>query len=333
MQQIGVVAIGRNEGNRLKECLLSVLGEGITIVYVDSGSTDGSLALAHSLGVHVVELDLSIPFTAARARNAGFEHLLQVNPSIEFVQFVDGDCRVVQGWLQRAADELLAQPDVVVVCGRRREEFPQNSIYNRLCDIEWDTPVGEAKACGGDAMMRVNALKQTSGFNPTLIAGEEPELCVRLRQGGGKISRINAEMTLHDAQITRFAQWWKRSLRGGHAYAEGSWLHRGTPERHWVKESRSIWFWGLLLPLVAIATAPLTFGLSILLLLMAYALLGYRVYKNALHRGLKSEDAFLYSLFCVLGKFPQVQGQIQFHISRLLKRQRTLVEYKSATSY
>jgi glycosyltransferase involved in cell wall biosynthesis len=333
VQQIGVVAIGRNEGNRLKECLLSVLGEGITVVYVDSGSTDGSVALGRSLGVHVVELDLSIPFTAARARNAGFEYLLQIEPNIEFVQFVDGDCRVVPGWLQRAASEMVAHSDVVVVCGRRREEFPDNSIYNRLCDIEWDTPVGEAKACGGDAMMRVSALKQTCGFNPTLIAGEEPELCVRLRQGGGKILRINAEMTLHDAQITRFAQWWKRSLRGGHAYAEGSWLHRGTPERHWVKESRSIWFWGLLLPLVAIATAPLTFGLSILLVLTAYALLGYRVYKNALHRKLKSEDAFLYSLFCVLGKFPQVQGQIQFHISRLLKRQRTLVEYKSATSY
>lgn len=197
VQQIGVVAIGRNEGNRLKECLLSVLGEGITVVYVDSGSTDGSVALARSLNVHVVELDLSIGFTAARARNAGFEHLLQVNPSIEFVQFVDGDCRVVQGWLQRAANEMVAHPEVVVVCGRRREEFPQNSIYNRLCDIEWDTPVGEAKACGGDAMMRVSALKQVGGFNPSLIAGEEPELCVRLRQNGGKIMRINAEMTCH----------------------------------------------------------------------------------------------------------------------------------------
>jgi glycosyltransferase involved in cell wall biosynthesis len=329
VQQIGVVAIGRNEGNRLKECLLSVLGEGITVVYVDSGSTDGSVALGRSLGVHVVELDLSIPFTAARARNAGFEHLLQVQPNTEFVQFVDGDCRVVEGWLQRAANEMVAHPDVVVVCGRRREEFPNNSIYNRLCDIEWDTPVGEAKACGGDAMMRVNALKQVGRFNPTLIAGEEPELCVRLRQGGGKIIRINAEMTCHDAQITRFGQWWKRSLRAGHAYAEGSWLHGRTPDRHWVKESRSIWFWGLLLPLLAVATAPLTFGISILLLLLIYTFLGYKIYQNIKQRGFKSSDASLYALFCVLGKLPQTQGQILFHISRLLKRQQTLVEYKS----
>ncbi len=331
MYQIGVVVIGRNEGSRLHKCLLSVLGEGITIVYVDSGSTDGSVKLAGSLGVHVVDLDLSIPFTAARARNAGFEYLLLVEPSTEFVQFVDGDCQVTEGWLERAAHELIVQPDVVVVCGRRREEFPNNSIYNRLCDLEWDTPVGEAKACGGDAMIRVSALKQVKGFNPNMIAGEEPELCVRLRQAGGRILRIDAEMTLHDAQITRFGQWWRRSLRGGHAYAEGSWLHGHSPEQHWVKESRSIWLWGLLLPLLAIATAWLTSGLSILLLLMGYAVLGYKVYQNTLQRGFKSEDALLYSLSCMLSKFPQVQGQIQFHISRLLKRQRTLVEYKSLT--
>ncbi|GAX37572.1 glycosyltransferase [Nodularia sp. NIES-3585] len=332
MQQIGVVVIGRNEGNRLNQCLLSVIGEDRKIVYVDSGSTDGSVALACSLDVYVVELDLSIPFTAARARNAGWEYLLQVEPNIEFIQFVDGDCRVVEGWWEAAVNELLTQSDLVVVCGRRREEFPADSIYNRLCDIEWDTPVGEAKACGGDSMMRVSALKQVGGFNPSLIAGEEPELCVRLRQAGGKIHRINAEMTLHDAQITRWSQWWKRSQRGGYAYAEGSWLHGSSPERHWVKESRRIWFWGLLLPLLAVASAWSTWGLSIFFLFMAYSFLAYRVYRNTLLRGFNSEDAILYSLFCILDKFPQLQGQIQFHISRLFKQERTILEYKNLTS-
>ncbi|MBH8553914.1 glycosyltransferase [Nostocaceae cyanobacterium CENA357] len=332
MQPVGIVVIGRNEGDRLHDCLISVISESVTVVYVDSGSTDGSLALAQSLGVHVVKLDLSIPFTAARARNVGFEYLLQVKSNIEFIQFVDGDCRVVEGWLEVAVGELLAQPEVVVVCGRRREEFPTYSIYNRLCDIEWDTPLGEAKACGGDSMMRVSALKKVGVFNPTLIAGEEPELCVRLRQAGGKVLRIDAEMTLHDAQITHISQWWKRSQRAGHAYAEGSWLHGYSPERHWVKESRSIWLWGLLVPVLAIASAWLTSGLSIVFLVMIYILLVYRIYQSTLQRGLKSKDTFLYSLFCVMGKLPQAQGQIQFHISRLLKKQRTLVEYKKVTS-
>jgi GT2 family glycosyltransferase len=330
MNSIGVVVIGRNEGKRLKECLLSVIGESKTVVYVDSGSTDGSVELGLGLGVNVVELDLSIPFTAARARNAGFEYLLQMEREVEFVQFVDGDCLVVKGWFEKATNILNAKPDVVVVCGRRREEFPANSIYNRLCNIEWNTPVGEAKACGGDAMMRVSALKQVGGFNPTLIAGEEPELCVRLRQAGGKIMRIDAEMTLHDAQIMHFKQWWKRSIRNGHAYAEGAWLHGQPPEKHWVRESRRIWNWALILPLLAIASAWITKGISIIGLLLAYSLLFSRVYKYVKTLETTTKDALLYSLFCVLDKFPGLIGQIQFHLSRLLGKKRTIVEYKSA---
>lgn len=330
MNSTGVVVIGRNEGNRLKQCLLSVLKKVKTVVYVDSGSTDGSVELASSLGASVVKLDLSIPFTAARARNAGFEYLLQIEPHVEFVQFVDGDCLVVDGWLEKAAEILNTKPKCLVVCGRRREQFPANSIYNRLCNIEWDTPLGEARACGGDAMMRVSVVKQVGGFNPTLIAGEEPELCVRLRQTGGKILRIDAEMTLHDAQIMHFRQWWKRSVRNGHAYAEGAWLHGQPPEKHWVKESRRIWFWGLILPFLAVASLWLTGMISIILLFAAYAILFFRVYKYAKTREISDSDALVYGLFCILDKFPQLIGQIQFHLSRLLRIKSTIVEYKGA---
>ena len=329
LKQVGLVAIGRNEGQRLRQCLLSVIGKVACVVYVDSGSTDGSIELARSLGVEVVELDLSTPFTAARARNAGFAHLLQTDAQIEFVQFIDSDCEVVEGWLDYAQSELEAQPNVAVVCGRRRERFPEQSIYNQLCDIEWNTPVGETKACGGDSMMRVEAFQQAGGFNSTLIAGEEPELCVRLRQKGWKILRLDAEMTRHDAQMTRFGQWWKRTLRAGHAYAEGAWLHGREPERHWVKESRSIWFWGLILPLLVLGMAWPTKGLSILLL-GGYPLVAYRISRYMQQQEIKSKDAWAYGLFCMLGKFPQVQGQLQFHLGRLLGRRQALVEYKTA---
>lgn len=328
LQQVGVVIIGRNEGQRLKQCLLSVLETIPHIVYVDSGSTDGSVEMAKSFNVDVVDLDLSIPFTAARARNEGFHHLLTLNKQIKFVQFVDGDCEIVEGWINRAQQELNVQPQLAVVCGRRRERFPERSIYNKLCDIEWNTPIGEAKMCGGDAMVRVEAFKQVNGFNPNLIAGEEPELCVRLRQKGWKIFRIDCEMTWHDAQMTHFSQWWKRSLRAGHAYAEGSWLHGRSAEHHWVKESRSIWLWGLLLPLLSLGTAWSTSGLS-LLLLAAYPIIIYRSYYHTLQQNFNTQDAVFYALSCVLGKFPGVQGQIQFHFNRLLGKRRQLVEYKS----
>jgi Glycosyl transferase family 2 len=331
VSQIGLVAIGRNEGERLRQCLQSAVGKANHLVYVDSGSTDGSVTMARSLGVDVVPLDLSISFTAARARNAGLARLLELNPSVDYVQFVDGDCEIVETWLAIAQQTLDAQPEVVAVCGRRRERFPDASIYNRLCDIEWDTPIGEAKACGGDAMMRVSALQAAGGYNPTLIAGEEPELCVRLRQQGGKIFRLDAEMTLHDAQMTSFGQWWKRSIRNGHAFAEGAYLHGAPPELHWAKESRSISTWGLVVPTVSVLAAVPTFGLS-LLTFAAYPLMAYRAYQYAARSGRSTSEAALFGTFCTLGKFPQAQGWLRFYWGKWFKRPSQLIEYSSAAT-
>src|SRR5262245_15725439 len=92
MSQLGIVTIGRNEGERLRRCLNSLVRHGLPIVYVDSNSNDGSVELARSLGVEVVELDTSRPIGASRARNEGFERLCQIHPDLRFVQFVDGDC-------------------------------------------------------------------------------------------------------------------------------------------------------------------------------------------------------------------------------------------------
>src|SRR6476661_3641199 len=249
MADLGVIAIGRNEGERLRRCLTSVVGRpGCVVVYIDSNSTDGSVAMAREMGAEVVELDMSIPFSAARARNEGFERLTRVAPDVTFVQFIDGDCEVVAGWTDTARAALEARPELAVVCGRRRERHPDKSIYNKLADIEWNTPVGDAKACGGDAMMRAEAFRQVGGYNPAVIAGEEPEMCVRLRAKGWKIARLDAEMTSHDADMTRFGQFWKRMVRGGHAYAEGAWMYGRPPERHWVKETRGIVVWGIAIP-------------------------------------------------------------------------------------
>jgi len=301
------------------------------MVYVDSGSTDGSVEMARSLGVEVVELNLSIPFTAARARNAGLARLIELEPYIQYVQFVDGDCEIASTWLSHAQQVLDAHPEVVVVCGRRRERFPTASIYNRLCDIEWDTPIGDARACGGDALMRVSALQAVGGYNPNLIAGEEPEMCVRLRQNGGRVLRIDCEMTLHDAQMTRFEQWWKRSVRAGHAFAEGAWLHGAPPEKHWIKETRSIQLWGIGVPLFILSTAWVTKGLS-LLLLAGYGLMAYRVYQYARQSNYSKSDARLFALSCTLAKFPQAQGLLRFYWGKLFKKPSRLIEYNAAGS-
>jgi len=321
---IGVVVIGRNEGLRLERCLRSLAHGADRVVYVDSGSTDGSVQMAQAQGVEVLALDMSRPFTAARARNEGFTRLQRLLPSMRYVQFVDGDCEVDAAWLGNAQAFLGARPDVAVVCGRRRERFPQRSVYNLLCDLEWDTPIGEAKACGGDALMRVDAFTQVSGFRPDLIAGEEPELCVRLRAKGWKIWRLAAEMTLHDAAMTRFSQWWRRSLRAGHAYAEGAFLHGRAPERHWLRESRRAWLWGLGIPL-AIVFASGLLGVWALLLFLIYPLQAVRLARRA---GKPTRERWLQAVFLVLGKFPEMLGQVKFLMNRFSAGKAVLIEYK-----
>ena len=200
-RRVGAVAIGRNEGARLERCLASLAPMACPLVYVDSGSSDDSVARARTAGAEVVELDLAEPFTAARARNAGLARILDRGNCTGFVQFVDGDCEVRDGWIAWALAAMEAEPDLAVVCGRRRERHPEASVWNLLCDCEWNTPVGEAAACGGDALVRVAALREVGGYDAALIAGEEPEMCLRLSRRGWRVRRLDAEMTLHDAAM------------------------------------------------------------------------------------------------------------------------------------
>jgi glycosyltransferase involved in cell wall biosynthesis len=324
---LGIVAIGRNEGERLQQCLKSAVGRATKVVYVDSGSSDGSVAFARSLGVEVVELDRSIPFTAGRARNAGIDRLQESAPFIRFVQVVDGDCEIVVGWLEDAAHVLRSQPRVAVVCGRRRERYPNASIYNRLCDMEWNTPVGEALSCGGDAMFRLEAFAHVHGYDASVIAGEEPELCLRLRRAGWIVQRIDRDMTLHDANVSRFSQWWRRMVRSGHAYAEGRAMH--GKHGHCVREVRSILEWALVIPLLALGLAWLTWGTS-LLFLGAYGLLWWRVRNHRVSQGDSSSDASLYANACVIGKFAQLEGMVRYWWNRFSGRRARIIEYKAS---
>ncbi len=321
---VAVVVIGRNEGERLTRCLRSVVGSAQTIVYVDSGSTDGSVAMAKAMGVSTVELDMSRPFTAARGRNFGYAEVLRLDPLAEFVQFVDGDTEVAPTWMDEALAFLLENNRVGAVFGRRRERNPEQSMYNRLCDIEWNVPIGVVRYCGGDVMIRRGAFDEVLGYDDTLIAGEEPDLSVRLRHKHWAIHRIDAEMTTHDAAITKFGQWWRRTVRSGYAFAQGAYRYGAPPEYHWVRESWRAVIWGMLLPAVTVFCSAV-FSIDFLWLLAAYPL---QVIRLIVIRDGTMANRVVSAVFYTLARFPEAVGLIRFHADRLLGRTSSLIEYK-----
>ncbi len=284
---LGFVTIGRNEGDRLKRCIAS-LSSNAPVVYVDSGSTDGSPEWVKAAGTEVVQLDMRSEFTAARARNEGLRRLLEVAPNITYVQFVDGDCELV------------------------------------VCDLEWDTPIGESKAFGGDVMMRISAFQAVGGYRDDVVAGEDPELALRLRVANWKLFRLDLEMTLHDAAMTRFDQWWRRSMRSGYAFALGADLHGSSPERHWVWESRRAWIWGVWLPIFCVA-AGLLFGA---IGLVAWSVYPVQVMRQTLRVRGSFRDRMAVGFFQTLSRFPESWGQIKYHFDRSFSRRARLIEYK-----
>lgn len=327
LSEIGVVIIGRNEGQRLARCLRSV-SNAQSIVYVDSGSQDGSVCLARSSGAVVMELDLSAPFTAARARNAGYRCLRETHPHVRHVQFVDADCEIAPTWIGTAHAYMSRDEQTAAVCGDLLEREPERSLYNRLCELEWKGVSGEVKACGGIVAVRCDAFEAVKGFDDSLIAGEEPELCYRLRTAGWKIVRLPEPMATHDAAITSFKQWWRRTIRAGHAYAERAWLHRRAADRPWSREVYRDLTWGLLVPAIAVGGAGLTNGATLSLLLL-YPIWMCRIYRGRRRSRLDDRRrALLFAAFCMLGKVPSAVGQILFHWRRIRRRPRTLIEYK-----
>jgi GT2 family glycosyltransferase len=316
------VIIGRNEGARLERCLRSVLAVSKRVVYADSASTDGSAELAKRLGAAVVVLPQDGKLTAARGRNAGFAELKARFPSCGTVQFLDGDCILQPGWVEQALAFLQGNPKVAVVCGRRFEAHPDNSIYNALCDEEWDTPIGEATECGGDALVRCEAFEQVGGYRSDLLAGEEPDMTARMRAAGWKIWRIDAPMTEHDARILTFRQWWRRTQRGGFGYAQVWQATKSLPQPLYGRQLRSAVMWTIALPVVVVLFAIAAKQPLILLALpIAYALQLARI-----AAGWRGPAKWTRASLILFAKIPEAIGAARYVLT---SGKRHVPEYKA----
>lgn len=314
---MGVVVIGRNEGPSLASCLESVLRLGCPVVYADSNSTDGSVAIAKSFGATVVRLDASRRLSAARGRKAGFDTLVQAHPSVQYVLFLDGDCELDAAFVPAAVAVMASRPEVAVVCGRLIERYPEASVYNRIADLEWAKPVGECESCGGIAVYRVSAYSQAGGFDDSVLAGEEPELCSRIRRLGFKVLRIEVSMSLHDMNMHKLSQWWQRGVRGGYGALD-------VRSRHGVQDFNrlifSAWVWVLgwpVLSFVLVAAAGLIFGTTAaggvaLLALAVLPLQVLRVARSGQKRGLGRADALGYGALMMVNKWSSAWGHVKW---------------------
>ena len=329
LPSLSVVIIGRNEGERLARCIRSAQAiEGWTpdeVLYVDSGSTDGSLELAAQLGATVLPLPPGA-FTAAKARNLGWRH-----STGEMVLFLDGDTILNPKFSLPALSKLKEDTAYAAAWGHRREVSPCTSIYVRILDLDWVYPPGETLFFGGDVLVRRKALEDVDGFDETLIAGEEPEMCRRMRKAGWRIQHIDFPMTMHDLAITRFSQYWRRSQRAGFAYAAVSSRFKNTADPFWLDEvsrnqKRGI-FW-LVSPVIMLALSiallspwPLVIWLLLLVGMAARTAYSYR-WKPA-----PWQTLLIYGLHSHLQQIPIYFGQLQFKRNR----NKALMEYKDVT--
>jgi len=328
---LSVVVIGRNEGDRLMRCLDSIrsirgLDEGTETIYVDSASTDGSPERAAATGATVVVVTSRVP-TAALGRNAGWKVAAG-----EFVLFLDGDTVLHADFPLLALQAMSNDSTLAAVWGHRRELYPKRSIYNRVLDLDWVFRPGFTDYCGGDVLMRRQALEDVQGYDASLIAGEEPELCRRLRAKGYRILHIDQPMTGHDLAMTRFRQYWRRAIRTGHAYAEVSKRFRDSPDPLWqgVRVANLLrgGFWTLTAASAAILSiawwtwVPAALWLGFLFLLAM---------RSAWKVRWKSSDVlslFLYGFHSHLQQVPVFVGQLQFDFNARRGRKRDLIEYR-----
>jgi len=318
---VAIVLIGRNEGARLVRALASVTGGDARVVYVDSGSTDDSVAAAKSSGGTVVELTKDRPFTAARGRNAGFAALGDTPP--DYVQFIDGDCAVEPDWIAAGVAELAANPALGIVTGWRAEIHREASVYNQMIDVEWHRPAGNITTCSGDMMVRSTAFTDAGGFDETVIAAEDDEFCIRLRGKGWKMRRLPLKMTRHDAAMTRFSEWWRRCVRSGHGFAQVGDMHAG----YFARERKRVLVYGAVFPALGLLFLVL-FPVGLIGIAALYAVSYYRSQRGLLGEGLPPQEARHHAVFLVISKFPNIIGMGIFTWRKAFGHKMNIIEYK-----
>lgn len=274
---LALVVIGRNPGSDLVRLLDAALPYGFTeVIFADSGSTDGSGAVAAAKGVKVVAVPPSTPGAAA-ARSAGMEIATS-----EWILHLDSDMvpdldvvRRIHGLLREVPSE------VAGVTALTRDCFPDGKSYVRHAHEESGD---RASYFGGAVVLRRSAVLQAGDWNPLVIANEELDLHARLRARGYYLVFENAVLVDHHTSLQ--GAWDKLAVllnwRGRAGYRYGA---PGLALRSCLARGAALHLLALSPEPFLVAPASLVFGLVSLagwpwiglsLLAMLWAWVGWR---------------------------------------------------------
>ena len=325
----GIVVIGRNEAKRLRYCLTSLPSD-TPICYVDSGSDDGSPAIARSCSIPTLQLSNSAPFGAARARNAGFYSVLKEFPKLERVLFLDGDCVLDPDFLRVATPLMERHADCAIIVGRLEEANSGNNIYGILADLEWSNPapgeIFDFSQLGGIMLVRVQDFLAVGGFNPDFIAGEDSELGIRFHLIGKRTIRISNRMAIHAMEMQRFSQWWRRSIRAGHALAHRHAVHGKSSLADCRSAVRSTFVYGILIPIVVLIAVSIS-GFWGVMPVTLYVYLGSRFFSYYRSKGATRRNSLIGTVYGIMAKLANGVGMIRFHVQRAQGSYK-IIEYK-----
>ena len=265
-----------------------------------------------------------LPLTAARARNAGFEYLRSALPHLEFVQFVDGDCELVPGWSEMA-ERFLQRARRHRSCLRSKARTLSRKIRSIIgCVIRSGIRLSAAPMPAAETPCFESEHSKTwADLIQLLLPAKSRNSAYDYESVAGKSGASTSEMTVHDAAMTSFNQWWKRTARGGHAYAEISALHASSAARIWQWEKMRAMLWGAVLPIIVVAGAMVS-----KLALIGALLYPAQICRTAVRRGANKLSSWRFSTFMLIAKFAEMQGIARYWQSQISGRRPRRVDYK-----
>jgi cellulose synthase/poly-beta-1,6-N-acetylglucosamine synthase-like glycosyltransferase len=298
----------------------------VELIYVDSDSSDDSPCIASEAGARVIIVRPDRP-TPALGRNAGWRA-----SAAPFILFLDGDCVLHPDFVTRTLPEF-EDPKIGIVFGRTRELHPNASVFHRVYDVHWwSPPVGAAEFCLGTALVRRSVLAAVKGYDPNLMAGEEPEICMRIRRLGYVILCVDLPMAAHDVAMTHWSQYWRRGERQGYAHAEVSQRLGKENSPALAARTRRTQIWGsvlVLLPMAAIANLIVTSSwLPLAIVAVILVALAAREAFSCRRKTRSVYTLLLFGIHSYLKEVPRLVGQLRYFYDRRTGR-KTWIEYKT----